>query len=183
MKAYGMEELKGTRTAQNLRNAFSGECEARSKYDFFAQSARQEGYEQIAELFEYTAQNEMMHARLWFTALSGLGDTKANLTAAAQGEHWEWSEMYERFAREAEEEHFPELAAKFRQVAAVEKSHEERFRRLLHNVEAQKVFAKCGESVWECRACGHLVWSKSAPAACPVCGHEQAFFQLKAENY
>lgn len=184
MKTYTMEQLKGTKTDKNLRNAFSGECEARSKYDYFAQVARQEGYEQIAELFEYTALNEMQHARLWFEAMSGLtGTTSDNLVSAAQGEHWEWAEMYERFAKDAEEEGFQELAVKFRQVATVEKQHEDRFRRLIHNVNAKKVFEKCGDSVWECRACGHLVWSKKAPEQCPVCGHEQAFFQLKAENY
>lgn len=183
MKAYTKQQLEGTKTGSNLRSAFSGECEARSRYDYFAQVARQEGYEQMAEFFEYTAQNEMQHARLWFTALSGLGTTPENLKAAADGEHWEWSEMYDRFAREAEEEGFPELANSFRMTAQVEKSHEDRFRRLLHNMEAQKVFQKCGESLWECRACGHLYWGKAAPQRCPLCGHEQAFFQIKADNY
>lgn len=183
MKTYTMEQLNGTKTILNLRNAFSGECEARSKYDYFAQVARQEGYEQIGELFEYTALNEMQHGRIWFTMLDGLGTTTQNLTSAAGGEHWEWSDMYARYAKDAEEEGFSELAAKFRQVAEVEKSHEERFRRLIHNIDAQKVFSKCGESIWECRACGHVVWSKSAPAVCPVCEHQQSFFQLKAENY
>ncbi|MCQ2442444.1 MAG: rubrerythrin family protein [Oscillospiraceae bacterium] len=183
MNAYSIQQLQNTKTGQNLRSAFSGESEARNKYSFFAQVARQEGYEQIAELFEYTAQNEMQHARMWFTALSGLGTTKENLTASAQGEHWEWSEMYAQFAQDAKEEGFPKLAAKFQLVAEVEKSHEDRFRRLLHNVEAQKVFARCGESIWECRACGHLVWSQTAPVVCPVCEHKQSFFQLKAENY
>lgn len=183
MEMRSTQELRGTRTERNLRRAFSGEAEARSRYSLFAQTARQEGYEQIAELFESTARNELEHARLWLAALSGLGKTKENLTASAQGEHWEWSEMYEGFAQDAEEEGFHELAAKFRQVGAVEKNHEERFRRLIHNVEADKVFQKCGESIWECRACGHVVWGKAAPDACPVCGSRQGWFQLKQENY
>lgn len=183
MKAYTEQQLIGTKTDANLRTAFAGETQARSKYDFFAQVARNEGYEQIAEIFETTARNEMMHAKLWFTALSGLSTTNLNLKNAAEGENWEWTDMYARFAKDAEEEGFPELAAKFRLVGAVERGHEERFRRLIDNVEMQKVFEKAGEAIWECRICGHLVIGKKAPQICPVCEYKQSFFQVKAENY
>lgn len=173
----------GTRTENNLRQAFAGESQARNQYTFFASVAREQGFEQIAALFLKTAENEMAHAKLWLKALDGIGDTGANLAAAAAGENYEWTEMYDRFAREAEEEGFPELAAQFRGVALIEKTHEERFRKLLHNVEMQTVFEKAGEAMWECRNCGHLVMGKQAPEVCPVCYHAQAYFQLHADNY
>lgn len=182
MKEYG-KMLIGTKTDQNLRAAFAGETQARSKYDYFAQVAKKEGYEQIAAIFHETADNEKEHARLWFTALSGIGDTALNLKDAADGEHYEWTDMYATFAKEAEEEGFHELAARFRLVAAVEKGHEERFRKLLHSVEAQTVFEKAGEVIWECRKCGHLVIARRAPEICAVCGHSQGYFQVKPENY
>lgn len=183
MTSYTEKQLLGTKTGANLRTAFSGECQARSKYDLFARTARQEGYEQIAGFFEETAANELAHAQLWFTALSGIGNTAANLKDAAAGEHWEWSEMYDRFAEEAKADGFPELAARFRLVAEVEKAHEERFQRLVGSVEARTVFANTGMSVWQCRNCGFLFVGKAAPAACPVCEYKQSFFQLKPENY
>lgn len=173
----------GTKTEQNLRDAFSGESEARNKYTFFASVAKKEGYEQIAALFQKTADNEKEHAELWFKELEGLGDTVQNLLNGAESENFEWTDMYANFARDAEEEGFSELAAKFRAVAAIEKSHEERYRKLLQNVEMQQVFEKAGESIWECRNCGHLVIGKKAPLVCPVCDHAQAFFELRAENY
>lgn len=173
----------GTKTEQNLRTAFSGECEARSKYTYFASVARKEGYEQIAALFQETADNEKEHAKLWFKALGGLGDTAANLVSAAEGENYEWTDMYARFAKEAEEEGFPELAARFRLVGEVERHHEERYLALLHNVEMQKVFEKSEEVMWECRNCGHLVIGKKAPQVCPVCGHPQSFFEVRKNNY
>lgn len=174
---------KGTKTELNLREAFAGETQARSQYTFFASVAKKQGFEQIAALFLKTAENEKEHAKLWLKALGGIGDTKANLEAAAAGEHYEWTDMYARFAKDAEEEGFSELAAQFRGVAEIEKSHEERFRALLNNVEMQTVFEKAGEAMWECRNCGHLVIGKQAPAVCPVCAHPQAFFELHAENY
>ena len=176
-------ELKGTKTEQNLRTAFSGESEARNKYTYFASVAKKEGYEQIAALFLKTADNEKEHAKLWFKALSGIGDTKANLESAAAGENYEWTEMYAQFAKDAEEEGFTELAAQFKMVAAIEKSHEERYRALLNNVELQKVFEKADAVIWECRNCGHLVIGKKAPEICPTCKHPKSYFEVHAENY
>jgi len=176
-------ELKGTKTEKNLMEAFAGESQARNKYTYFASVAKKEGYEQIAEIFLKTAENEKEHAKLWFKALGELGDTAANLAAAAAGENYEWTDMYDRFAKEAEEEGFTELAYQFRAVAAIEKSHEERYRALLNNVEMQAVFAKSEETMWECRNCGHLVIGKKAPQLCPVCKHPQSFFEVRKENY
>ena len=173
----------GTKTEQNLRDAFAGESQARNKYTYFASVAKKQGYEQIAALFLKTADNEKEHAKLWFKALEGIGDTKANLLEAANGENYEWTDMYDRFAKEADEEGFHELAAQFRAVALIEKSHEERYRALLNNVEMQTVFEKAGEAMWECRNCGHLVMGKKAPQLCPVCAHPQAYFEVRAENY
>ncbi len=175
--------LKGTKTEKNLLEAFAGEAMARSKYTYFANVAREEGYEQIAAIFEGTAHNELEHAKLWFKALGELGDTAANLLSAAEGENYEWTDMYERFAQDAEEEGFTTLAAQFRMVAAIEKAHEERYRKLLNNVEMQKVFEKSEETMWECRNCGHLVMGKKALKVCPVCKYEQSFFEVRAENY
>ena len=176
-------ELKGTKTEKNLMEAFAGESQARNKYTYFASVAKKEGYEQIAEIFLKTADNEKEHAKLWFKALGELGDTAANLAAAAAGENYEWTDMYDRFAKEAEEEGFTELACQFRMVAAIEKTHEERYRALLNNVEMQAVFAKSEETMWECRNCGHLVIGKKAPQLCPVCKHPQSFFEVRKENY
>lgn len=173
----------GTKTEQNLRDAFAGESQARNKYTYFASVAKKAGYEQIAALFLKTADNEKEHAKLWLKALEGIGDTKANLAAAADGENYEWTDMYDRFAKEAEEEGFAELAAQFRGVAAIEKAHEERFRALLNNLDMQTVFEKAGETMWECRNCGHLVIGKKAPEVCPVCKHPQAYFEVRSENY
>ena len=173
----------GTKTEKNLWEAFAGESQARNKYTYFASVAKKAGYEQIAALFLQTAANEMEHAKLWFKALGELGDTPENLLHAAQGEHYEWTDMYDRMAREADEEGFHELAEQFRGVAAIEKTHEERYRRLLHNVEARQVFEKSGVTLWECRNCGHLVMGTKAPEVCPVCKHPQAFFEVRAENY
>jgi ferredoxin hydrogenase len=176
-------ELKGTKTEQNLMAAFAGESQARNKYTYFASVAKKEGYEQISEIFLKTAQNEMEHAKLWFKALGELGDTAANLAAAAAGENYEWTDMYDKFAKEAEEEGFKQLAYQFRAVAAIEKAHEERYRALLANVEMQKVFEKGEMTMWECRNCGHLVMGLKAPAVCPVCAHPQSFFEVRKENY
>ena len=176
-------ELKGSKTERNLAEAFAGESQARNKYTYFASVAKKEGYQQIAAIFEETANNEKEHAKLWFKALGGLGDTAANLRAAAEGENYEWTDMYDRFAKEAEEEGFTALAAQFRMVAAIEKTHEERYRKLLNNVEMQAVFAKAEETMWECRNCGHLVIGKKAPAVCPVCAHPQSYFEVREENY
>lgn len=173
----------GTKTERNLREAFSGESQARNKYTFFASVAKKAGYEQIAELFLKTAENEKEHAKLWFKELGELGDTAANLLHAAEGENYEWTDMYDRMAREAEEEGFPELAAKFRGVGAIEKAHEERYRALLNNVETAQVFRKSGVQVWECRNCGHIVVGTAAPEVCPVCNHPQSYFEVKQENY
>ncbi len=173
----------GTKTEQNLRTAFSGESEARNKYTYFASVAKKEGYEQIAALFQKTADNEKEHAKLWFKELCGIGSTAENLTAAAEGENYEWTDMYATFAKEADEEGFHALAEKFRGVAAVEKEHEERYRALLHNVEAQQVFAKSSVTVWECRNCGHIVVGMNAPQVCPVCAHPQSYFEVRAQNY
>ena len=176
-------ELKGSKTEKNLMAAFSGESEARNKYTYFASVAKKEGYEQISAIFLDTANNEKEHAKMWFKALGGLGDTAANLLSAAEGENYEWTDMYAQFAVEAEEEGFKELAAKFRMVAAIEKTHEERYRKLLNNVEMQKVFEKAEETIWECRNCGHLVMGKKAPEMCPVCAHPKSFFEVRKENY
>ena len=173
----------GTQTEKNLHAAFAGESEARNKYTYFASKAKKEGYEQIAALFLQTAENEKEHAKLWFKELNGIGNTAENLAAAAAGENYEWTDMYEGFARTAEEEGFPELAAKFRGVAAIEKHHEERYRALLHNVEAREVFARSEVKVWECRNCGHIVVGTQAPVVCPVCDHPQAFFEINQQNY
>ncbi len=176
-------DYKGTKTEQNLMSAFAGESQARNKYSYFASVAKKEGYEQIAAIFQKTADNEKEHAKMWFKELKGIGDTKANLEAAADGENYEWTDMYATFAEEAEAEGFAELAAKFRAVAMIEKSHEERYRRLLDNVQMNKVFEKAGETMWECRNCGHLVIGKKAPEVCPVCAHPQSYFEVRAENY
>ncbi len=176
-------KYEGTQTQKNLEAAFAGESQARNKYTYFASKARKEGFEQIAELFELTANNEKEHAKLWFKELGGIGTTAENLLAAAEGENYEWTDMYEGFAKTAEEEGFKALAAKFRGVAAIEKRHEERYRALLHNVEAQEVFKKSEVKVWECRNCGHIVVGEAAPAACPVCAHPQSYFEISSENY
>ena len=176
-------ELKGTKTERNLAEAFAGESQARNKYTYFASVAKKEGYQQIAAIFEETANNEKEHAKLWFKALQGIGDTAANLLAAAEGEYYEWTDMYDQFAKDAEEEGFTALAAQFRMGAAIEKTHEERYRKLLNNVEMQQVFEKAGETIWECRNCGHLVMGKKAPMVCPVCAHPQAYFEVHKENY
>ena len=176
-------ELKGTKTEKNLWTAFAGESQARNKYTYFASVAKKEGYEQIAEIFQKTADNEKEHAKLWFKALGELGDTAQNLLHAAEGENYEWTDMYATFAKEAEEEGFVELAYKFRAVAAIEKTHEDRYRALLSNVEMQTVFEKAGEAIWECRNCGHLVIGKAAPQLCPVCAHPRSFFEIRKENY
>ena len=177
------KSLKGTKTEQNLREAFAGESQARNKYTYFASVAKKNGYEQIAALFLKTADNEKEHAKLWFKALGELGDTAENLLHAAEGENFEWTDMYPRMAREAEEEGFHELAEQFKGVAAIEKHHEERYRKLLKNVEVQEVFKKAGVQIWECRNCGHLVIGTAAPDICPVCKHPQSYFEITAENY
>jgi len=173
----------GSKTEKNLWEAFAGESQARNKYTYFASVAKKAGFEQIAALFLQTAENEKEHAKLWFKALGELGDTAENLLHAAEGENYEWTDMYDRMAREADEEGFHELAEQFRGVAAIEKTHEERYRKLLHNVEAKAVFEKSGVTLWECRNCGHLVMGVKAPELCPVCKHPQAFFEVRAENY
>ena len=173
----------GTQTEKNLREAFSGESEARNKYTYFASKAKKEGFEQISALFLKTADNEKEHAKMWFKELDGLGNTAENLASAADGENYEWTDMYDGFAKTAEEEGFPELAAKFRMVAEIEKHHEERYRALLHNVEAQEVFKKSEVKVWECRNCGHIVVGEKAPEVWPVSAHRQAYFEVHAENY
>jgi rubrerythrin len=176
-------ELKGSKTEKNLMTALAGESEARNKYTYFASVAKKEGYEQIAAIFQKTADNEKEHAKMWFKALGLLGNTAQNLEAAAAGENYEWTDMYARFAQEAEEEGFTQLAAQFRGVAAIEKTHEERYRALLNNVQMQKVFEKSEITIWECRNCGHLAMGKKAPAVCPVCAHPQSFFEVRKENY
>lgn len=178
-----MNKYSGTKTEQNLRTAFSGESEARNKYTFFASAAKKEGYEQIATLFQKTADNEKEHAKLWFKELNGIGDTAVNLKSAAEGENYEWTDMYAGFAQTAEEEGFPDLAAKFRLVAEIERHHEERYRALLKNVEMAEVFAKSNVKVWECRNCGHIMVGTSAPQVCPVCNYPQSYFEIHAENY
>ncbi|MBE6562242.1 MAG: rubrerythrin family protein [Ruminococcaceae bacterium] len=176
-------ELKGSKTEKNLMTAFAGESQARNKYTYFASVAKKEGYEQIAAIFQQTADNEKEHAKLWFKALGELGTTAENLLAAAEGENYEWTDMYATFAKEAEEEGFAKLAYQFRAVAEIEKSHEERYRALLSNVEMQKVFEKSEETMWECRNCGHLVIGKKAPELCPVCAHPKSYFEVRKENY
>jgi len=182
-KKAGNNPYAGTKTEKNLMEAFAGESQARNKYTYFAQIAQKEGYEQLAEIFLKTARNEQEHARIWFEELGKLGNTAENLLQAAEGEHYEWTDMYERFAREAEEEGFKELAEKFRKVAAIEKAHEERYRKLLNNVQMQQVFEKSEETMWECRVCGHIVIGKKAPEVCPVCSHSRSYFEVRKENY
>ncbi len=176
-------KYSGTQTEKNLMEAFAGESQARNKYTYFASKAKKEGFEQIASLFQKTADNEKEHAKMWFKELDGIGNTAQNLLAAAEGENYEWTDMYDGFAKTADEEGFHDLAAKFRLVAAIEKSHEERYRALLHNVEAAEVFAKSEVKVWECRNCGHIVVGEKAPEICPACAHPQAYFEIHAENY
>ena len=176
-------ELKGSKTEKNLYAAFAGESEARNKYTYFASVAKKEGFEQIAAIFLDTANNEKEHAKMWFKELGALNGTAENLKSAAAGENYEWTDMYAQFARDAEEEGFTELAKKFRLVAAIEKTHEERYLKLLNNVEMQKVFEKSEEIMWECRNCGHLVIGKKAPQVCPVCNHPQSYFEVRKENY
>lgn len=178
-----MSKYTGTQTEKNLEAAFAGESQARNKYTYFASKAKKEGFEQIAALFLKTADNEKEHAKMWFKELEGISSTAGNLAAAAAGENFEWTDMYAGFAETAEKEGFPELAAKFRMVAAIEKHHEERYRALLRNVEAQEVFKKSDVKVWECRNCGHIVVGAAAPEICPVCAHPQAYFEVRAENY
>ena len=176
-------QYSGTQTEKNLMEAFAGESQARNKYTYFASKAKKEGYEQIAAIFQQTADNEKEHAKLWFKELNGIGDTAQNLAAAAEGENYEWTDMYEGFAKTAEEEGFPVLAAKFRLVAAIEKRHEERYRALLKNVETAAVFAKSEVKVWECRNCGHIVVGEKAPEICPTCAHPQAYFEIHIDNF
>ena len=176
-------ELKGSKTEANLATAFAGESQARNKYTYFASAARKEGYEQIAAIFEMTANNEKEHAKLWFKELGGIGTTLQNLLAAAAGEHEEWTDMYKRFAEEARAEGFTELAERFAGVAAIEKRHEERYRKLAANIEKGEVWVKVGENRWECRNCGHIYIGAQAPEACPVCKHPKAFFEIEADNY
>lgn len=180
-----MNELKGTKTEKNLQDAFAGESMARNKYSYYASKARKEGYEQIAALFEETANNEKEHAKLWFKMLHGneVPDTMTNLADAAAGENYEWTDMYDRMAKEADEEGFKAIAARFRAVAAIERHHEERYRRLLRNIEEGIVFSRDGDAVWICRNCGHVVVGKKAPETCPVCLHSKSFFELEATNY
>ncbi|MBQ3476311.1 rubrerythrin family protein [Candidatus Saccharibacteria bacterium] len=176
---------KGTKTEENLKKAFAGESEARNKYDFFASKAKKDGFEQIAAIFAETAANEKEHAKMWYKELHGgaVEDTATNLEAAAAGENYEWTDMYKEFAETAREEGFTELAVKFEQVAAIEKSHEERYRKLLSNVRNKKVFSRDGDAIWVCRNCGHIVIGKEAPEICPVCAHPKAYFEIKADNY
>lgn len=178
-----MMDYSNTKTRANLEKAFGGESQARNKYTYFAEVAESEGYHQIAEIFRVTAENEKMHAKLWAAELGKIGGTTNNLKAAAEGEHWEWAEMYESFAKDAEEEGFPHIAEKFRRVASVERSHEERFLALLKNVETNQVFSKCEETMWICRVCGHIEIGKSAPEHCPVCFHDQGYFEVEKKNY
>ena len=178
-----MSKYAGTQTEKNLMEAFAGESQARNKYTYFASKAKKEGFEQIAEIFQKTADNEKEHAKLWFKELEGIGDTAQNLLHAAEGENYEWTDMYDGFAKTAEEEGFKALAMKFRLVAAIEKRHEERYRALLKNVELQEVFAKSDVKVWECRNCGHIVVGEQAPEMCPTCAHPQAYFEIHVDNY
>ena len=176
-------KYSGTQTEKNLEAAFAGESQARNKYTYFASVAKKEGFEQMAEIFNKTADNEKEHAKMWLKELQGIGNTAENLAQAAAGENYEWTDMYEGFAKTAEEEGFPALAEKFRLVAAIEKRHEERYRALLHNIESQEVFAKSEVKVWECRNCGHIVVGTKAPDVCPTCNHPQSYFEVHAENY
>ena len=178
-----MKELKGTKTEANLMTAFAGESQARNKYTYYASQARKDGYVQIAKIFEETANNEKEHAKMWFKLFHGIGSTEENLLDAAEGENYEWTDMYATFAKEAREEGFDHIAALFEGVAAIEKEHEERYRKLLANVEGKLVFSRDGDCVWQCSNCGHIVVGKAAPEVCPVCAHPQAYFQIKAENY
>jgi len=180
-----MKDLKGTKTEKNLQEAFAGESQARNKYTYFASKARKEGYVQIAAIFEETAGNEKEHAKMWFKYLEGgdIKDTASNLLEAAEGENYEWTDMYDRMAKEADEEGFKEIAAKFRMVGAIEKHHEERYRKLLKNVEDGLVFSRDGDCIWQCANCGHIVIGKKAPKVCPVCNHPQSYFQIEAVNY
>lgn len=180
-----MKELKGTKTEKNLQEAFAGESQALNKYSYWASKAKKDGYQQIAAIFEETAANEKEHAKMWFKLLEGgsIKSTTENLKAAADGENFEWTDMYERMAKEAEEEGFNEIADKFRAVAAIEKAHEERYRKLLSNIEEGLVFSREGDRIWQCRNCGHIVIGQNAPEICPVCDHPQSYFELKAENY
>ena len=178
-----MNKYQGTKTEKNLQAAFAGESQARNKYTYFASVAKKEGYEQISELFLKTAENEKEHAKMWFKELGELGNTAQNLLHAAEGENYEWTDMYDTFAKEAEEEGFVELAKKFRGVAAIEKEHEERYRALLKNVESKRVFEKSSVTVWECRNCGHIVVGMKAPELCPVCAHPQSYFEVRKQNY
>ncbi|MBU5463218.1 rubrerythrin family protein [Anaerotignum sp. MSJ-24] len=178
-----MMELKGSRTEKNLMEAFAGESQARNKYTYFASVAKKEGYEQISAIFQHTADNEKEHAKMWFKALNGIGSTAENLLHAAEGENYEWTDMYAEFAKVAEEEGFTDLAEKFRMVGEIEKAHEERYRALLNNIEMQKVFEKSEETMWECRNCGHIVIGKKAPDVCPVCAHPRSYFEVRKENY
>ena len=176
-------ELKGSKTEQNLRDAFAGESQARNKYTYFASKAKKEGYVQIASIFEETANNEKEHAKIWFKLLEGIGDTVQNLKAAAEGENYEWTDMYATFAKEAKEEGFDHIAYLFEEVGKIEKEHEERYLKLLSNVEGGLVFSRDGDMIWQCANCGHIHIGKQAPELCPVCAHPKAYFQLKAENY
>ena len=176
-------DIKGTKTEKNLQTAFAGESQARNKYTYFASVAKKEGYEQISALFLETAENEKEHAKMWFKLLGGIGDTAANLKAAADGENFEWTDMYAEFAKTAREEGFDAIAKMFEGVAAIEKHHEERYRKLLKNVEDKVVFSSKGDAIWQCRNCGHIVVGKEAPEVCPVCAHPQAYFQIEAQNY
>ena len=178
-----MAELKGSKTEKNLWEAFAGESQARNKYTYFASVAKKEGYEQMSEIFMKTAENEKEHAKMWFKELGGIGNTAENLKEAADGENYEWTDMYAGFADTADAEGFPELAAKFRLVAAIEKTHEERYRALLKNIELAEVFAKSEVQIWECRNCGHMVVGTNAPKLCPTCAHPQSFFEIRKENY
>lgn len=180
-----MKELKGTKTERNLMEAFAGESQARNKYSYWASKAKKDGYQQIAAIFEETAANEKEHAKMWFKLLEGgaIKSTVENLKAAAEGENFEWTDMYERMAREADEEGFAEIAEKFRGVAKIERAHEERYRKLLKNIEDEIVFSRDGDRIWQCRNCGHIVVGPKAPEECPVCNHPQSYFELKAENY
>ena len=178
-------ELKGSKTEQNLMTAFAGESQARNKYTYFASKARKDGYEQIASIFEETANNEKEHAKMWFKELNGgsIPDTASNLLSAAEGENYEWTDMYQEFAKTAREEGFDHLAYLFEGVAQIEKEHEERYRKLLENVEGGLVFSRDGDKIWKCRNCGHIVIGKEAPKVCPICAHPQSYFEIKAENY
>ena len=180
-----MKDLKGTKTEKNLQEAFAGESQARNKYTYVASKARKDGFEQIAAIFEETANNEKEHAKIWFKYLEGgaINDTISNLKAAAEGENYEWTDMYDRMAKEAEEEGFHEIALKFKNVGAIEKHHEERYRKLLKNIEDAIVFSREGDAIWICRNCGHIVVGPKAPKVCPVCNHPQSFFEIKAENF